>query len=181
MRVHLLKSHYVIKCLHFDVNDVFSTHLLPMEIKQLVWNETTLPNIYNPLKSVIIQQLKIMTFHAWVAPCAKVSLRICGQPRPGSACASAQADPGLHCLLTESLDTVDCFNTMRLREYMQDDIDFADYWIKLYKAAFGNNAQNNENRRLGFNKSLHKQQFSLWSYIWSPSTGYSIFKVNRIG
>ena len=31
---------------------------------------------------------------------------ICGQRRPRSACAYAQADQGLHCPLTESMDTV---------------------------------------------------------------------------
>ena len=28
--------------------------------------------------------------------------------RPRSACASAQSDQGLHCPLTESLDTIEC-------------------------------------------------------------------------
>ena len=43
-------------------------------------------------------------------PCENVSSCICGQPRPRSACASAQSDQGLHCPLTESLDTIDCIN-----------------------------------------------------------------------
>ena len=33
---------------------------------------------------------------------------VCGQRRPRSACASAQADQGLHCPLIESLDTTEC-------------------------------------------------------------------------
>ena len=36
-----------------------------------------------------------------------MSLDKCGQQRPRSACASAQSDQGLHCLLTESLDTTE--------------------------------------------------------------------------
>ena len=35
---------------------------------------------------------------------------ICGQRRPRSACASAQSDQDLHCLLTESLDTAECID-----------------------------------------------------------------------
>ena len=35
---------------------------------------------------------------------------ICEQRRPRSACASAQSDQGLHCPLTESVDTVECNN-----------------------------------------------------------------------
>ena len=35
---------------------------------------------------------------------------ICGQRRPRSACAFAQSDQGLHCPLTESLDTMECMN-----------------------------------------------------------------------
>ena len=31
-----------------------------------------------------------------------------GTGRPRSACTSAQSDQGLHCLLTESLDTTEC-------------------------------------------------------------------------
>ena len=34
-----------------------------------------------------------------------VSLGVWGQRRPRSACAFAQSDQGLHCLLTESLET----------------------------------------------------------------------------
>ena len=44
------------------------------------------------------------------APSKNMSSGICGQRRPRSACASAQADQGLHCLLTESLDTTKCMN-----------------------------------------------------------------------
>ena len=40
----------------------------------------------------------------------KVSSGMRGQRRPRSACASAQADQGLRCLLTESLDTIESFN-----------------------------------------------------------------------
>ena len=42
----------------------------------------------------------------------KVSSGICGQQRPRSACASAQSDQGLHCRLTESLDTIDTIESL---------------------------------------------------------------------
>ena len=41
---------------------------------------------------------------------AKKSSSICGQQRPGSACASAQSDQGLHIPLTESFDTIKCIH-----------------------------------------------------------------------
>ena len=44
------------------------------------------------------------------APCENVSSGICGQRWPRSACASAQSDQGLHCSITESLDTIECLN-----------------------------------------------------------------------
>ena len=40
--------------------------------------------------------------------CENVSWGICGQCWPRSACASMQSDQGLHCLLTDSLDTKEC-------------------------------------------------------------------------
>ena len=46
----------------------------------------------------------------WNAPCKNVSSSMCGQQRPRSDCASAQSDQGLHCPLTESLDTTECMN-----------------------------------------------------------------------
>ena len=48
----------------------------------------------------------------------KCVLGICGQPRPRSACASAQSDQGLHYPLTESLDSTGCMNgEQRLGRY----------------------------------------------------------------
>ena len=35
---------------------------------------------------------------------------ICRQQSPRSVCSSGQSDQGLHCLLTESLDTTECMN-----------------------------------------------------------------------
>ena len=40
----------------------------------------------------------------------KVSPGICAQRRPRSPCTSAQSDQGLHCPLTESLDTTESVN-----------------------------------------------------------------------
>ena len=44
----------------------------------------------------------------WASPCENVSSWKNGQWRPRSACASAQSDQGLHCPLTEPLDTTEC-------------------------------------------------------------------------
>ena len=40
----------------------------------------------------------------------KGSSDICRQQRPRPAYTSMQSDQGLHCSLTESLDTIDCMN-----------------------------------------------------------------------
>ena len=44
-------------------------------------------------------------YFIWAARCENESLGTCGQRRPISACVSAQSDQGLHCPLTESLNT----------------------------------------------------------------------------
>ena len=51
-------------------------------------------------------------FYIRAAPCEDVSegTKICGQRMPRSACASAQADQGLRCPLTESLGTLESIN-----------------------------------------------------------------------
>ena len=73
-------------------------------------------------------------WHEWAAPCENVSSDICWQRRPRSACASAQSDHGLHCPLTESLDTTECmYGEQRPRWYLlhvQDDLNlhFAHVW-----------------------------------------------------
>ena len=50
--------------------------------------------------------------HILAVSCEDVSLGICRQQRPRSDCTdvSTQSDRGLHCLLTESLDTAECMN-----------------------------------------------------------------------
>ena len=57
------------------------------------------------------------------APCENGPLDICGQQRLRSACASAQADQSLCCLLTESLKTLDCNNGEQM-----PGRDFAHTW-----------------------------------------------------
>ena len=55
-----------------------------------------------------------------------MSSGICEQRRPGSACADAQADLGLHCPLTELLDTTECRKGERILGYFahgQDDLN----------------------------------------------------------
>ena len=43
----------------------------------------------------------------WAMPCENMYSGIWGQPRPRSACAYMQSDQGLHCPLTEKLDTTE--------------------------------------------------------------------------
>ena len=50
----------------------------------------------------------------WYATHEKGPYAICGQRRPRSACANAQADQGLRCPLTESVDTVVYVDELRL-------------------------------------------------------------------
>ena len=68
-----------------------------------------------------------ITKRIWVPPCENVSLDICRQPRPRSACAYLQSDQGLHCLLTVSLDTVECINGEQRSgcdlAHVQDDVN----------------------------------------------------------
>ena len=44
----------------------------------------------------------------WTAPYENLCLGVCGQRRPRSACAFAQSDQGLCCLLKEPLDHIEC-------------------------------------------------------------------------
>ena len=87
----------------------------------------------SPVKRVRYQSSSFLLhscFFKWAAPCEYVSLGICGQRRPRSACASAQSDHGLHCLLIKSLnvqmDSKGPDDTLRMRRMM-----FA--WRGLYK------------------------------------------------
>ena len=60
-----------------------------------------------------------------------VSPRICAQRRPRSACASAQADQGLRCPLTESLKTIECINGEQMPRWyfahVQDESEFVHF------------------------------------------------------
>ena len=62
---------------------------------------------------------------SWAASCENVSPGICAQRRARSACASAQSDQGLHCPLTESLNTTECMNGAQRtgRNFAQDDVN----------------------------------------------------------
>ena len=51
-------------------------------------------------------QMLICCTHMWAAPCINMTSDIGRQRRPKSACASIQSDQGLHCPLTESLNTL---------------------------------------------------------------------------
>ena len=54
--------------------------------------------------------LHVTSLLTWTVPCENVSVGICGQQQPRSACAFAQSDRGLHCPLTDTLDTTECLN-----------------------------------------------------------------------
>ena len=47
------------------------------------------------------------THNLWAEQCENVSLGICLEQRPSSACTSVQSDQDLHCLFIESLGAVD--------------------------------------------------------------------------
>ena len=51
-----------------------------------------------------------ITIPTGAAPCGNMFLGICGQWRQRSACESTQSDQGLHYMLTESIDTIECIN-----------------------------------------------------------------------
>ena len=63
-----------------------------------------------------------------------MSSGICGQRKPRSACAFAQMDQGLHCPLTESLDTIACMNGKQRFElyfaHAQDDLNL--YILRMF-------------------------------------------------
>ena len=52
----------------------------------------------------------IQTGIKWAVPFKNMSSGLCRQQRLSSACTSTQSDQGLHCLLTEWLDTIDGMN-----------------------------------------------------------------------
>ena len=60
----------------------------------------------------------------WCAKHKKGPYAICGQRRPWSACANAQADLGLRCPLKEPMDTVLCRRT----ENVQVRLHGCTYW-----------------------------------------------------
>ena len=60
--------------------------------------------------SIPILRINMVWENMWAGPCKNVSLGICRQRRPRSACTSVQSDQGLHCPQTESLDTKKCFS-----------------------------------------------------------------------
>ena len=64
------------------------------------------------------------------APCGNVSVSICRQRRPRSACASMQSDQGIHCPQTESLDTIECFNGEQMPNY---SFDMAQLLLKSFE------------------------------------------------
>ena len=79
--------------------------------------------------------------HIWAVPYENMSSAICGQRRPRSACASPQSDQGLHCLLTELLDTTEYITgEQRPRWYLvhaQDDLILCN--LRMLKGTFSLN------------------------------------------
>ena len=109
--------------------NIFSTDLPPLKVYQI---PLRMFNIW--IVSLWLYQRKGRKINVkdimgeWYGSChAKTCPGICGQLRPWSACASAQADQGLNCLLTESLGAAACMNgEQRPRWYFahaQDDLN----------------------------------------------------------
>ena len=86
-----------------------------------------------------------MSVFIWVAP--HENWRVSGicrrrRPRPDCAdrpaCASAQSDQGLHCALTESLDTIECMNGEQIPGWCfalaQDDLKL--HILRIFKDTF---------------------------------------------
>ena len=67
----------------------------------------------------------------WAELNKNMSLSICEQRRPRSACASTQSDQGLHCSLTESMDTIESINGEQKPGW-----DFAHAWDESESAHF---------------------------------------------
>ena len=63
-----------------------------------------------PLTADIQKAWAQFTTVRWAAPCENVYSGIWGHQWSTQACASAQFDQGLHCPLTETLDTTECMN-----------------------------------------------------------------------
>ena len=77
----------------------------------------------------------------WCATHEKGHCAICGQRRPRSACAKAQADQGIHCPLTVSMDTVVYARMSTNRESSDQTarmrtLIWAYFVRKLYKGLF---------------------------------------------
>ena len=62
-------------------------------------------------------------------------IRLYGQRSPRSDCALAQSDQGLHCPLTESLDTTECMNGEQRHglyyAHAQDDLNMR--FLRIFK------------------------------------------------
>ena len=115
-----------------DINSLhqFSSNNLSLNFLHTIQSVKHLPVVNKVDKfHVVFNDLKNQDI--WAAPCENVTLGKCGQRRPRSACASAQSDQGLHCPLTESWDTIKCFNGDQMSgwdfaymyTYMQDDVN----------------------------------------------------------
>ena len=67
----------------------------------------------------------------------KASSGICGQRRPRSACASAQAVQDLRCPLTESSDTIACINEDKCQDEILRTIGkIAHHYQNIHCASF---------------------------------------------
>ena len=80
------------------------------------------------------------SFHQHVSHMSHLMWKWClfGQSRPRSACTSTQSDQGLHCLLTESLDTTECMNGEQRPgwyfAHVQDDLNL--HILRMFEGTF---------------------------------------------
>ena len=84
-------------------------------------------------------------------PCETMSLDICGQTTPRSACKFTQSDHGFHCPLTESLDTTECMNGEQRPGYfthVQDDLNLRI--LHMSKSTFTLDAANDNRDRTSY-------------------------------
>ena len=82
-------------------------------MRRLIWalalNDKSKVPLYNEIAQIDYVLLLESNYQGAV-PCENVTLGICGQRNPRSDCADAQSDLGLRSPLTETLDTVECFD-----------------------------------------------------------------------
>ena len=109
-KAHVCLARLIWNCWHSYKN--LSMNYLKDKTKTVVFwsyfleNDSKMMNVFH----VSARDISRSRVYIWSVSCENVSSGICGQWRPRSDSASALSDLGLHCPLTESLDTTECMN-----------------------------------------------------------------------